>query len=515
MLNSRFERLVCTQATPWLHRVRDWSASCLEPGTKPCNARLGSRPKAHKNSTDRWAAGATFTSNAHRGKPNDSSIHGGPRRGAACTRSVQALRQGLNLRIAIVGAGIVGVTTAYELALQGHEVTVYERQSSVASECSFANAGLIAPGYIAPWVAPGRPWKALRGLFGAQAALRLGGANALAQLPWIWRCLHPGRPGARAGQRQALHTLAEFSRQRMLELTRNLHLEFEQTPGFMVLLRGEPELQAAQAGLALLREWGVVHALVDAARCRAIEPGLATTTALHAAIHLPQDGVGNCRQFAHLLKAQAQRMGARFRFDTTVAALKAGSQPIVETVGQPGQAFDAVLVCAGAQANRVLAGVGLKLPLAPVYGYSITAPVRHVDGLPQPGPRAALVDERYKVAISRLGQRIRVAGGAEIGGRPEHLAEGPIRTLYRVLDDWFAGAALTHEAQHWKGACAMLPDGPPVLGESGAPGIWLNLGHGASGWVLACGSARVLAERIAGRPAPLDLAPFAFSRWRT
>ena len=418
------------------------------------------------------------------------------------------------MRIAVIGAGIVGVTTAYELTLQGHEVTVFERRGSVASEGSFANAGVVAPGYVAPWGNAALPWNLLRGLFSTHTPVRLGGVNALAQLPWLWRSWRASGPRVHTANCSALHRLAEFSRLRMLELTRTLHLEFEQMPGFMVLLRGERELKHAMPGLALLREWGVAHAVVDAERCRTIEPGLQPATTLHAAIHLPQDGVGNCRQFAHLLKAQAQRLGARFQFDSTVAALKPGSQPLVEIDGQPGQGFDAVVVCAGVQANRVLAGVGVRLPLAPVYGYSITAPARHLDGLPQPGPRAALMDERYQVAISRLGQRIRVAGGAEIGGQAGRLAEAPLRTLYRVLDDWFPGAALTREAQHWKGARPMLPDGPPVLGESGAPGVWLNLGHGASGWALACGSARVLAERMSGRQAPLDLAQLTLSRWR-
>jgi len=197
-----------------------------------------------------------------------------------------------------------------------------------------------------------------------------------------------------------------------------------------------------------------------------------------------------------------------------VRALTPGTQPELTTGDGQTHTFDAAVVCAGVQANELLASIGLKLPLAPIHGYSVTAPLRHVDGHPQPGPRAALMDERYKVAISRLGQRIRVAGGAEIGGRLDRLDPAPLATLYRVLDDWFPGAAVTREAQHWKGARPMLPDGPPVLGESGAPGVWLNLGHGSSGWALACGSARVLAERLAGRDAPLDIGGLTMARLR-
>ena len=179
------------------------------------------------------------------------------------------------------------------------------------------------------------------------------------------------------------------------------------------------------------------------------------------------------------------------------------------------------MICAGVEANKLLRGVGLRLPLAPIHGYSVTAPLRHHDGHDHVGPRAAVMDERYKVAISRLGQRIRVAGSAELGGRADHMAPEAFRTLYRVLDDWFPGAAAAREAQHWKGARPMLPDGPPVLGESAADsgsaagnGVWLNLGHGSSGWALACGSARVLAERISGRAAPLDISGLTLARLR-
>ena len=402
------------------------------------------------------------------------------------------------MRVAVVGCGIVGVSSAYELALQGHEVTVFERRASVAEECSFANAGVLAAGTAAPWATP----------------IRWRGLSMVSQAPWLWRHWRAKRPDVRAANRAAMLRLAQFSRDRLLELTRTLHLDYEQMPGYVVLLRSERDLQTAQRDLALMRELGVPHDVVDAARCRVLEPGLNADRPLHAAIHLPQDGVGNCRQFAHLIKAQAQRLGAVFRFDTVVRGLKPGARPSLETADGQRHDFDALAVCAGAQASALLSPIGLKLPLAPVHGYSVTAGVRHVDGHPPMGPRAALMDERFKVAITRLGQRIRVAGVAEIGGATGAIDPAALRTLYRVLEDWFPGAALTHQAQHWKGARPMLPDGPPVLGASGAPGVWLNLGHGSTGWAMACGSARVLAEAISGRAPPLDISRLGVNRLR-
>ncbi len=419
------------------------------------------------------------------------------------------------MRIVIVGAGIVGVTTAYELALGGHEVTVYERRGSVASEGSFANAGLLAPGLVAPLAAPGMGWRLLSPWSVASARLRPGGLDMLAQLPWLWRWWRACGARMHTPNRAAMHRLAQLSAARMQELTRSLHLEYEQTQGVVTLLRSERELKAAQAGMALLRDWGVPHELVDAARCRELEPGLNENTPLHAAIHLPQDGVGNCRQFAHLLKTEAQRLGVRLRFDTAVRRLQTGTSPAVALDNGLSVPCDAIVVCAGVGARSLLADVGLRLPLAAVHGVSITAPLRHLDGLHAPGPRAALVDERHQVALTRLGQRVRVAGCAQLGGSPTQAAPAVLRRLYQVLDDWFPGAVLAREAQHWKGAQPMLPDGPPVLGESGVPGLWLNLGHGASGWALACGSARVLAERLAGREAPIDTTGLTVARLRT
>jgi D-amino-acid dehydrogenase len=408
------------------------------------------------------------------------------------------------MRIAVIGAGIIGVTTAYELAVDGHEVTVLERGAAVAGGTSFANAGVVAPGYVTPWAAPGMPWKVLSHLFGRHAPVRVGAAVPFRDAAWLWRWWRACRPAVYQANRTRMHRLARYSRDRLDGLTHRLNLDYEHATGYMVLLRSERELAQARGSLKLLAELGVPFELVDAPRARQIEPGLTESTALRAAIHLPQDGVGNCRQFAHLLKAEAQKLGAQFRFQQDVQALRPGTPAQLVIAGRE-EAFDAVVVCAGPDSAALLAPTGLKLPLLPVWGYSLTAPLRELDGHPGLGPRAALMDERFKVAISRLGRRVRVAGSAELGGRADQFHAGAMATLYKVLHDWFPGAAQIAQAQRWKGARPMLPDGPPVLGASGRPGIWLNLGHGSSGWALSAGSARALADRMAGREPAIDL----------
>lgn len=426
------------------------------------------------------------------------------------------------MRVAVVGAGVVGVTTAYELAREGHAVEVFESRGSVASEASFANGGVIAPGYVTPWASPGMPGKVLRHLLGADAPVRFGGWPDAALLRWLWRWWRACTPEAYVAHRQALFALARESRQRLDALTAELKLDYEQRSGYLVLLRAAADVALARPGLKLLAELGADFRLVDAARCREIEPALHPDTALAAGIHLPHDGLGNCRQFTNLLKTEAQRLGVEFRFHHVVRELVPGSPVQLGFTTRDAQevssfaatqsegpnsrrhseSFDAVVLCAALGAPALLRPLGLRVPLTPIHGYSITLPMRLMDAHGDRGPRAALMDERYKVAITRLGDRVRVAGSAELGGAADRFSDKPLATLYKVLDDWFPGAAQVAKAQRWKGSRPMLPDGPPLIGAAGPPGVWLNLGHGSSGWALACGSARRVAESLSsGRPA--------------
>lgn len=427
------------------------------------------------------------------------------------------------MRVAVIGAGVVGVTTAYELALDGHDVTVFERRGTVAAETSFANAGIVSPGYVTPWAAPGMPGKVMSQLFGAHAAVRFGGAPDFALLGWLARWRRACAPGLYAANRARMQRLARYSQQRLHALTADLRLDYDRRLGHLVLLRAPQDVPLVRAGLKLLAESGLDFHLVDGARCRMLEPGLNADMPLHAGIHLPNDEVGNCRQFTHGLKGEAVRVGVRFRFREEVLAMEPGTPVQVRhraaEVQEPPpeittSTFDAVVVCAALGARALLAPRGLKLPLVPVWGYSLTAPLRLIEGHPEIGPQSALMDERYKVAITRLGSRVRVAGGAELGGSAARQHPKLIATLYKVLHDWFPGAAHLAQAQRWKGARPMLPDGPPVLGSSGLPGVWLNLGHGSSGWALACGSARVVADAMAGRAPAIDTEGLGIERLR-
>ena len=410
------------------------------------------------------------------------------------------------VKLAVVGAGIIGITTAYELAADGHDVTVFERHAAAAAETSFANAGVVAPGYVTPWAAPGMPRKVLSHLFSRHAPVKVGLPLSGHELTWMWKWYRACKLETYLANRSRLQRLAFYSRERLHALTEGLQLEYERSPGYLVLLRSEKDSQLVQPGLQVLRDAGVAFREIDAEEVRKIEPAINPDTPFLGGIHLPDDGVGNCRQFALLLKKEAQRIGVNFEFNTTVTRF-GETMPGSLVIGDertPRQ-FDGIVMCAGLASAQLLRQVGLKIPMAAIYGYSITAPIRE----PLNAPRSSLMDERYKVAISRLGSRVRVAGSAELGGSLSTRRASSIQTLYKVLHDWFPGAAQHFNTgasvQEWKGARPMLPDGPPIIGASGLPGLWLNLGHGSSGWALSCGSARALADMMVGKVPDIDM----------
>lgn len=410
------------------------------------------------------------------------------------------------MKVAVIGAGIIGITTAWELAMDGHEVTVFERRGAAAEEGSFANAGVVAPGYVTPWAAPGMPRKVLSHLLSRHAPVTLALPLSGSELAWIWKWWRACRLETYLANRTRLQRLAFYSRERLHHITAEQQLAYDRSPGYLVLLRSEVDARMVEPGLQVLRDAGVGFRQVGSDEARKVEPALNPDTPFLGAVHLPDDEVANCRQFALLLKAQAERLGVNFEFNKTVALMDRSQAATLLIANETApRCFDAVMLCAGLASAQLLRPLGLKIPMAAVYGYSISAPIRE----PLNAPRSALMDERYKVAISRLGNRVRVAGSAEIGGAADKKRASSVQTLYKVLQDWFPGAAHTSSTsasvQEWKGARPMLPDGPPILGASGIPGLWLNLGHGSSGWALSCGSARVVADLIGGKKPDIDM----------
>lgn len=420
------------------------------------------------------------------------------------------------MKLAVIGAGAIGTCTAYELAADGHEVTVFERHSAAAEEGSFANAGVVAPGWDSPWAAPSLPLKALQQLFQRNASFRLRAPLGARELAWMWQWFRCSRPEQLLASQARMQRLAFYSRERLYQLTTNLELDYDSSQGFMVLLKHERDHRRIAPRLQVLKDSGVAFEELTPAQARLVEPGLHPDAKLHSALYMPDDGVANCRQFTLMLKARAQELGAIFEFNTPVARVE--STPLASVFiakeARPRQ-FDGVVMCAGVASAGLLARLGLRLPMLAVHGHSISAPLRE----PLDAPRGAVLDERRQISVVRLGNRVRVSGGAEIGGSGEVKTAATLRQLYQALQHWFPGAARLANrcatVQEWKGAQPMLPDGPPLIGASGLTGLWLNTGHGAHGWGTACGSARVLADLIAGKAPEIDMEGLGVSRLRS
>ncbi len=416
------------------------------------------------------------------------------------------------MKIAIIGAGVIGTTTAWELANDGHEVAVFERHSAAAEEASFATAGVIAPGHVSPWNGPGIRAQLLRVLTGAKGEIDVPWPPTPKQLDWMARWRHACALENYLANHSKLRHLAAASQARLHDITQATELVYERSEGFLILLRGKRERKRIEPMLEVLRSTDTKFDELDAEAARKIEPALNIEMEFAGAIHLPNAEAVNSRQFTLLLKRDAeQRFGAQFHFGCEIAPLSR-SRPttLMLAQGASGSTFDAVVICAGMGTSALLHQFEKSLPLMsimPVHGYTVSAPIRDsIDA-----PNSAVFDQRHGVTIARLGQRVRVAGGAKLGGRADTLDSNTLRLLYRTLAQWFPGAAQmgTTGIQQWKGARPMTPSGLPLIGPSNVPGVWLNTAHGGIGWALACGSARLLADRMSGHDGGIDPAEFS------
>lgn len=414
------------------------------------------------------------------------------------------------MHVLVVGAGIIGVTTAYSLRRAGFEVTVIERHSGVAQQTSYANGGFVAPAYASPWAAPGMPGRVLRHLFSARSPLVWRPRLDAGQWRFVTRWLGECRRDRWARNRARMQRLAFYSREQLHAIRQRHALEYEQTTGVLQLFRTEKEIAASESARKLLAEAGVPFALVSPDACRGLEAALHPAARLAGGLHLPEDETGNCAYFTHQLKDLAVAAGVKFEFDTEVQRVVVTGGRFEHLITRGGELRgDALVIAGGATSDSLLRPLGIKLPLYPVKGYSATAPIAAFEH----APFMAVVDETHKVVITRMGNRMRLAGTAEIGSRKLELRENSLATLLDGAREWFPYAASWRNAHFWVGARPMLPDGPPVLGPTPVSGLWLNLGHGGTGWGMATGSAQVVTDLIAGRPAEIDLEGLTLARY--
>jgi D-amino-acid dehydrogenase len=416
------------------------------------------------------------------------------------------------MRVLVLGAGVIGVTSAYYLAAAGHDVVVVDRQPHAAMETSFANAGEISPGYASPWAAPDIPMKALRWLLMDHAPLILRPKLDIEMLRWLTAMLGNCTAARYAINKSRMVRLAEFSRDCLIDLRGKHSLTYDEgTRGTLQVFRSEQQLAGVAKDVEVLRAGGVPFELLNAAGCVAAEPGLHVVRfSIAGGLRLPNDETGDCFKFTRAVAAVAAGIGVRFEYDTTVERLMMEGDRVAGAYTDKGEfEADAVVIALGSYSPALVRPLGLRLPIYPVKGYSITVPV--IDQAH--APISTIMDETYKVAITRLGDRIRVGGMAEISGFSKDLPKHRRRTLEHSLTGLFPLASTLSHASFWSGLRPMTPDGPPIVGPTAVQNLYLNTGHGTLGFTMACGSASILADIVSGRAPAIAAGDLTLERY--
>ncbi len=407
------------------------------------------------------------------------------------------------MKVVVLGGGVIGVTTAWALLRQGAEVTLVDRQNGVAMETSFANAGQVSPGYSTPWAAPGIPLKALKWLFQTHAPLAIRPDGTLFQWRWMAAMLANCSADRYAVNKERMMRLSEYSRDCLRAWRGETGIAYDaRSQGTLQLFRSQAQLDAAARDVAVLQDCGVPFELLDVAGVLRAEPALASASApIAGGLRLPNDETGDCHVFTRRLAELACVQGMTLRGGCTVQALQGDGQRVtgvrvVSSAGGEGEFLqaDAVVLAAGSYSRDLLLPLGLDIPVYPVKGYSLTMPLSDASLAPQ----STVLDETYKIALTRLGDRLRVGGMAELAGFDLRLNPRRRATLEKVTRELFPGGDLT-QAQFWTGLRPMTPDGTPLVGATPLNGLYLNTGHGTLGWTMACGSAQLLADVISGR----------------
>lgn len=417
------------------------------------------------------------------------------------------------MKVVVLGAGVIGVTSAYQLAKAGHHVTVVDRQSGPALETSFANAGEISFGYCSPWAAPGIPMKAVKWLFMKHAPLVLRPRIDRAMLAWLVKMLMNCTPERYALNKSRMLRLADYSRRSLALLREETGIAYdERMKGTLQLFRTERQLEASAKDVTALAADGIPFELLDPDGCIRAEPALAhVPEKFVGGLLTPNDETGDCFKFTTALAQKAEALGVRFCYNTIARApiVDGGTvRGVVTNVGRI--AADAIVVALGSYSPIFLRSLAISLPVYPVKGYSLTIPITNVDRAPE----STVMDETYKIAITRLGNRIRVGGMAEISGYMDDLALSRRRTLEHSVTDLFPGGDISR-ATFWCGLRPMTPDGTPVIGPTRIEGLFLNTGHGTLGWTMSAGSARLIASLVTGSTPEIDATDLAASRYKS
>jgi len=416
------------------------------------------------------------------------------------------------MRVIVLGSGVVGVSTAYYLARAGHEVTVIDRQSAAGLETSFANAGQISPGYASPWAAPGIPMKAVKWLFQRHAPLAIRPDGSLFQLQWMWEMYKNCDADRYAVNKERMVRLAEYSRDCIRALRNDTGIDYEgRQQGTLQLFRTQAQFDGAAKDIEVLRQAGVPFEVLTREQLANAEPALAKVRdKLVGGLRLPNDETGDCQMFTTKLADMAKALGVRFEFGVDIRAIESQGDQITGVRTDKGTfTADRYVVALGSY-SRLLMKQFFRVPVYPLKGYSITVPITDA----AQAPVSTILDETYKIAITRFEDRIRVGGMAEIAGYSKVLNPRRRETLEMVVTDLFPGGGDVSKASFWTGLRPMTPDSTPIVGATPLRNLFLNTGHGTLGWTMACGSAAVISDLVSGKVPAIhtdDLAIFRYA----
>ena len=433
------------------------------------------------------------------------------------------------MHILILGSGVIGTTSAYYLARAGHQVTVVDRQSGPALETSYANAGEVSPGYSAPWAGPGVPAKAIQWMLMHHSPLVIWPMLDMAMWRWGAMMLRNCTAARYRTNKGRMVRLAEYGRDCLVALRKDSGIQYdERMLGTLQLFRTQKQLDGVGKDIDILKEYGVPFEVLDRDGYCNVEPALASVKEKFVgALRLPGDETGDCFKFTQNIASMAAALGVTFRFNTAIegidsaggkisgvrigsdisSATKAGTHA---TINAEMLTADAYLVALGSYSPQLVKPLGIDLPVYPVKGYSITVPITD----PKFAPESTIMDETHKVAVTRLGDRIRVGGTAELAGFSLKLREARRSTLNHVVTDLFPKGGDVSQAEFWCGLRPMTPDGTPILGGTHIPNLYLATGHGTLGWTMAAGTGRVIADVISERTPDISLEGLTVERYQ-
>jgi D-amino-acid dehydrogenase len=409
------------------------------------------------------------------------------------------------MRVSVLGAGVVGVTGAWYLARAGHEVTLVDRQPEAGMETSFANGGQISAGHAEPWAKPSVVPKVLKWLGREDAPMLFRPRADLAQWLWGARFAFECLPGRFERHTRQLAGLARYSRDCLVALRQETGIAYDYLgKGILHFCTDKADFDALARHSEEMRRLGIVREVKSAPECLAIEPALRASQApVVGGAYAPQDESGDAHAFTVQLAALAQARGVRFLRETTVESLEVeGGRAVAARLGGARLEADAFVVSLGSYSPRLLRPLGISIPVYPLKGYSIT--IALPPQLAAQAPSVSLTDEAHKLVVSRLGERLRVAGTAELTGYDTSINEARCAAIVERVGRLFPALAAARDIEYWAGLRPATPTNVPVIGRTRYPNLFLNTGHGTLGWTLAAGSGRALADLVSGRRPEVD-----------